>query len=105
MAWNPGLTHTLTYKQQIRMSVLLVVLLLTMHSFIVWHQHDDHAASDSHCELCLFSQHHTPAPGSASKALTVFFSQYTIQTSFSAVPQQPAWHYFSLARAPPFTLS
>jgi hypothetical protein len=96
---------TARYTSQHRLSLLLIVVLLAMQSLMFWHQHDDSAIEDEHCQLCLFSHHHTPAAGTANQPLTLIFTQYLIREPAYAEPAQ-SWHrHFSLARAPPVTLS
>lgn len=96
---------TARYTSQHRLSLLLIVVLLAMQSLMFWHQHDDSAIEDEHCQLCLFSQHHTPAPGTVNQPLTLSYIQYVIHDAAYVEPAQ-SWHrHFSLARAPPVTLS
>lgn len=87
-------------------AILLAVVLLASQSLMLWHSHDDGAAEQAGCELCVHVQLHSPLPASPLPQVFVALALVDIRQSVVIVVSAKDYSFTYTSRAPPrFLLS
>lgn len=84
-----------------RVVLFMAGILLAAQTLVFWHSHHGSLTPDTHCQICQYAQHHTPATNSLIAPVLALFSSMAISQAPSCETLHRVYQITIPSRAPP----